>query len=730
MATAAQIKELFETGDRPTGTNFSALVDHITKAVFHVQDFGALPGGNPQANQSAILAAITAASAVSGTVMFSSGVYEIGAAGGAGTGPIFDFTGGLSNVNLVGGGRAATTLKYEVGDYSTGSDPHMFSMNNCNNWSVRNIRFDGNFQNHTGIQEQMHLFNVVNSDNLQWAECIFTRSQGDGIKFLGNGAQVSRIQINGCGFLGCKRAGVVMQRQVDDLIVTGCLFDGNDEDGVTRGTDQVLDYEPTAPSAPSINHTFTGNIFRPRGRTGFGVGIGGGSTTFPLENAVFSGNIFYESNTRFFQTKKLQLVNNVFIGPSGSTETLFDILGVNDDFHASGNYIESNGDQTAVNLQLTNGDRPANVKLLGNTIVQNGNEVPIKSENGFSGGIISGNRIVGNATMKAGSIEAIRLRDNPTVPTQGPPIVITDNVMDGCYAGVVATCTDDAANGWEILDISGNAIRDCTRGVQITATADSQIGVLKIDNSYFGTTDDIVLSGVDKYKLSDKHWAGPATPSFTAKEGDVYQVTEVSATPILIYASGSWVALSIPVEITLAQDDFDVGADTLLNLHNLPTFINGTVWSLSTAGNIQATASTNEAQALLGSNQAAFIDVGVSDCEITSNCRIVSTSSFGGILLRYTDIDNYWALVVNGSGTEVQIIKRVGGVATVEANQTGLTLPSVVPIQAKCVGDLITVKIASVQLTVQDSFNQAETNVGILSGAASRFFFRDFKVLR
>lgn len=730
MATAQEIKDLFETGDRPSEANFTSLIDHIAKDRHYVRDYGAAPGNDPRVNQAAILNAITAASAAKGVVVFDPGAYEIGSPGTAGSGPIFNLTAGYSDVTLVGAGRTATTLIYEVADYSSGSDPHMFSLNDCNNWQISNIRFDGNFHNHTGVQEQMHIFNVVNCDNIQWNNCIFTRSQGDGIKFLGNGSsgqEVSRIQINACAFLGCKRTGIVVQRQVSNLVVNGCIFDGVDEDGVTRGTDQVLDYEPTSPYSASRYHTFTGNIFKSKDRPGFGVAFGGGSSTHPLEHLVLAGNVFVESNVRFFKTRNAQVENNVFIGPASPTETLFDILSQNEGFKAIGNYIESNGDQTAVNLQQQSSERPQNIDISHNTIIHNGNGVPVKSENGFEGGIIANNRIVGNATMKAASLEGIRVRDNPTTPGQSQPVLIKGNIIEGCYTGVAATSTDDAANGWEVFDVSGNTFKDCTRGVVITAIDDTQTGTLRVDNSYTGTTTDIVLSGVTRYKVSSNTWAGDAVPSFTASEGDLYQRKSASAAVVYAYNSGAWVPVVPSVEAVVAEDLFEVGSDTVLSSRTLDTFLNGSVWSLSTAGNFTAIASLGEARTATGGDQVAYIDLGLSDFNLESDVRLVSTSSFGGLAFRYQDDDNFLAAVANGSGTEVRIVKKELGSTTTLASQTGLSIGATCAISVKCNGPIVTAKIGGTQLTVQETFNQSETNTGILSGAANRFYFENFK---
>ncbi len=695
----------------------------------HVRDYGAAPGNDPRVNQAAILQAITAASAAKGTVVFDPGVYEIGSPTTAGSGPIFNLTSGFNDVTMVGAGRTATTLIYEVADYSSGSDPHMFSLNSCNNWQISNIRFDGNFHNHTGVQEQMHIFNVVNCDNIQWHNCIFTRSQGDGIKFLGNGAaeEVTRIQINACAFLGCKRAGVVMQRQVSDLVVNGCIFDGVDEDGIARGTDQVLDYEPTSPLLPSKYHTFTGNIFKSKDVPGFGVGFGGGSSTHPLDHLVVAGNIFVESNVRFFKTRNAQIENNVFIGPASPTETLFDILSQNEGFKAIGNRIESNGDQTAVNLQQQSSERPGNIDISHNTIIHNGNGVPVKSENGFDGGIIANNRIVGNATMKAASLEGIRVRDNPTTPGQSQPILIKGNIIENCYTGVAATSTDDAANGWEVFDVSGNTFKDCDRGVVITAIDDTQTGTLLIDNNYSGTTTDIVLSGATRYKVSSSTWAGDGVPDFTANEGDLYQRKTAGVALVYAYNSGIWTPVKSILEAVVAEDLFEVGSNTVLSSRTLDTFLNGTVWSLSTAGNFTAIASLGEARTATGGDQAAYIDLGMSDFNLESEVRLVTTSSFGGLAFRYLDDDNFLAAVVNGTGTEVRIVKKELGSKTTLASQTGLSIGDSCAISVRCNGPIVTAKIGGVQLTAQETFNESETNVGILSGAANRFYFDSFK---
>ena len=96
-----QLKEYFNTGDVPTESQFSDLIDSYQRQItFDVMDYGAIGDGVNDDTQQ-IQAAIDAASVNGGIVLFPSGVFNI-------LGPINILS---SNVSLIGQGAGATTIR-------------------------------------------------------------------------------------------------------------------------------------------------------------------------------------------------------------------------------------------------------------------------------------------------------------------------------------------------------------------------------------------------------------------------------------------------------------------------------------------------------------------------------------------------------------------------------------------------------------------------------------------
>lgn len=87
--------------------------------------------------------------------------------------------------------------------------------------------------------EQNHLIQIgTNANRIRVIDCKFTGTVGDGIRMFGEfGAEVRDVEIRGCTFEDCGRAGVSFQRWVRDVRLT--------EFSMFGGTDQQIDFEPT-----------------------------------------------------------------------------------------------------------------------------------------------------------------------------------------------------------------------------------------------------------------------------------------------------------------------------------------------------------------------------------------------------------------------------------------------------------------------------------------------------
>ncbi len=736
MATTAQIKAYFEDKDRPTQAQFAALIDFTIKSVIHVDDYGASPSNTGQQNQTAIQNAVNAAKAAGGTqlIQFGIGEYTVETQGGAGVGgQVFDWDDGTyDNLVFRGHGRASI-LKIAAGDYSGGSDPHMFNLRNSSNLVFQDLMFDGNQPNHTGVQEQFHLFNVVDCDNLAWINCTFTRSHGDGIKILGNTQQTANLQVLGCEFLGCKRAGVVMQRRVDRIVIDGCLFDGNDLEGNTIQTDQLMDFEPTGSDGIVAADNIVSNcIFHSRIGVVAGVTFGGPGTDAPLSRTIVSGCTFLVDSLRFFKTRDLLFIGNTVKSfGTGSPTDLIDVLSQNENIVFSHCNLANESDTCVIGLNAQSDVRPSRVIIDSCQMRQNGDFHAIRAENGADGLKLMNNWIIGNSDTAVDKV-GLRLRENPTVPGKSNGLYSAGNTFQDFSIGIQSVTTDSASNGYDSWIARDNSFVDCSTGVSITASADNQFSSTPvIDNSYSGVTTNISFSGITHYATSDGQYRGTAVPSFAASNGDTFSRDGGSDSSVYFYLGGVWQAYAPALATVLASDTFTEASNTILSSHTPSSDLNGNGWALSTASNYQVSASTDEAVAILASDQIAVIDVESSDVEVNTDIRLVSTSGFGGVVVRYTDADNYLAFLVKGDGSEIKWLKRVGGVETASIDSvTGLSLSGTVRMRVKINGSVLTGDVDGNTVTISDSFNSPETSHGIYSDTASRFYFDDFQIIQ
>jgi hypothetical protein len=125
----------------------------------------------------------------------------------------------------------------------------------------------------------------------------------------------------------------------------------------------------------------------------------------------------------------------------------------------------------------------------------------------------------------------------------------------------------------------------------------------------------------------------------------------------------------------------------------------------------------------------AFLDVGESDVALTATIRTVGELFLNGFVGRYVDTANYWLLVLDMLGDEVELWKNVTGtLQKVAGFATPLTFLTDYQILWTFEGDELSFSIDGSPLTtVNDVALQTATSFG-LRGRSSNVFWDDFQL--
>lgn len=722
------ILDVSDTTDSPEGTLKRVSPAYVTGNTYiHADWYGASPTASAAINQSAIQAAMNALqTAGEGVIVLGPGEYTLSASGGAGTGPVFNWD-VLDNWWIVGQGMGVTTLKLLAGDYSTGGDPHMFDISTCDNWGFANLTLDGNEPNHSAAQEQMHLVNMVDCNTVWFRNVEFVNAHGDGLKMLGNIVNQEKITILGCNFYNNKRAGLVVQRKNFYLTVANSIFDGG-----TNSTDQVVDYEPTGATSGAY-HVWSGNQIIDTAAAEVGLSIGGIGTSDLLDRVVFVNNHLVNCPVRVWKTSRCLISGNTF--NNSRDYAALDIRSANQRTKIIGNDIVQDGDANAISFNYQTSFAPSDVLLADNDIIFNGDSHAIQAENGVDGLRMHDNRLIGNATAKASGFYGVRIRN--LIGTLGP-IDIHDNEIRDFSTGVHFVSSGGASYKFESVQVHDNTFVDCTTGVYVEATgqADYESPLMLRGNVYHGVTTARNINNISYYQTGEMRYTilsgspesviaapvGSYCARLDGAFGTTSYVKEAGGT-----TSSGWRALPLPTSVTVFNDTFTEASDTVLDSHTPDTDLPANGWTLSTASGWTAYATNDEAAQSVSGTQLAYSDMGQADCVISCSARLVSTSSFGGILLRYTDDNNYWAIVVNGSGTTFKILKRSAGTNS-DAASTSVSVSGTVGISVIAKGNLISATIDGTTISVSDSHNASATTHGLYATIVARHYIDDFSV--
>lgn len=152
------------------------------------------------------------------------------------------------------------------------------------------------------------------------------------------------------------------------------------------------------------------------------------------------------------------------------------------------------------------------------------------------------------------------------------------------------------------------------------------------------------------------------------------------------------------------------------------------VWTISGNVAVQATASTGY--------YIVTTDAGKARCQIHARIRTYAGSggAWGGVVVRFKDINNYWQIIMGWPSQGVYIVEVVGGTAITRASKTFVTpYQRWVGIDVTCSGDTITATFdGGSTLTYTSVANNIATEFGLFEyrdGSNSPLWFDDFQIV-
>ncbi len=280
-----------------------------TLAVFDVTTFGAIGDGVTN-DAPAFRSAIAAADAAAGTntVFIPAGTYLMDADGN-GTPGILEMD-GVTNVDIVGEG-ASSVVKYKPRDWTTQSDPHLFSCEDCAFVSFSDFAIDGS-KGAPGFvgQERMHGIQLLDSHDITVQQLTIFNGFGDGIELFGEPGITEDVTISDNDFLDNGRSGIGVQGGTRFVDILTNHFEGT--------SDQDIDFEPTG-SNPTENRPaptdflIQGNTIE-HSTAPLSVTIGGQTITNRAQRIQFLNNVVTDGTVRLYHADDILVEGNTISG--------------------------------------------------------------------------------------------------------------------------------------------------------------------------------------------------------------------------------------------------------------------------------------------------------------------------------------------------------------------------------------------------------------------------------
>lgn len=420
----------------------------------NVKDFGACGNGLAD-DRAAIQDAIDEAVAHNkGGILFPPGTYRVSRSGAPGERWSLDLNGVRDFLVMGAGPKSVVKL---VDTTSPTGDWHVFILRNgCQRLVFKDLVIDGNRTGLTNPDEQSHGIEVESgTEDLVVDRCILRECFGDGMRLLGEpGQNVKRLRIENSLFQTNKRAGIVIQRALEHIIIMNCIFD-------RMVTDQAIDFEPSGAGGPTdliiqgciINH--------PRG--GKAVSLSGKGSSDPLVRCKFSDNILLGGSIFCTDVHQLTIQSNIVrslaegsasiaVNRGGDAVVIADNLVVND----------ATSGKPVIALTEVNRRKVRRAMVTGNLcFARSGNGINCVSSDDVA---IQGNMIVAMGSCEHGIAV---FPENGTTPMDNVSVRDNDITVEGTgkwNSGIRVA----ANNGPEIghFSIIGNSVRGAANGIE------------------------------------------------------------------------------------------------------------------------------------------------------------------------------------------------------------------------------------------------------------------------
>lgn len=272
------------------------MLNNVKDAPFNAKGDGVTNDGD------AIQRAVTdAISKNKGGIFFPAGTYRVSKVGQSSI-----ELDGVEDFMVTGEGPKSVVKQVDT-TQATGAWSVFQLQNNCRRIVFKDLVIDGNRTGLTMPDEQSHGIAVnPGTEDLVVDRCILRECFGDGIKLLGAIddkpiGNAKRLRIENCLFQKNKRSGLAIQRAVEQVIISNCIFD-------ETLNDQSIDFEPTGLDGPNdliiqgclIKHT--------NGAAAVTLsGIGGKN---PLLRCKFSNNLVLGGQIFCTDIQQLTFQNN------------------------------------------------------------------------------------------------------------------------------------------------------------------------------------------------------------------------------------------------------------------------------------------------------------------------------------------------------------------------------------------------------------------------------------
>ncbi len=424
----------------------------------NVRSFGA-QGDGVTDDRAAIQAAIDDAVANrKAGILIPAGTYRVSRATGAADRWSLDLD-GVTDFTVLGQGPSSVVKLVDT--TATTGNWHVFILRNgCQRVLFRDLVIDGNRLGLTNPSEQSHGIEVEDGTyDLSIDGCTLRDCFGDGVRLLGaddaaGGLNVKRLRIANTLFQTNKRSGLAVQRALEQILVSNCVFD-------RTVSDQEIDFEPSGNDAPCefiidgciIYHT---NATAP-------VSLSGISGPDPLTRVKFTNNLVIGGDVFCTDIDQLTFQNNtVYVPELGAGQRIpLQVQRGGDSLVITGNLLVNDASATKVALALTevNGRQVTRALVANNLcITRSGTGIECLSSDDIS---IENNMIVATGACSHGIFLRSQSSDMDGISIRGNDIT-AEGTGSWTYGIRIAALDHDIGH----LSVVENSIRAAAQGIR------------------------------------------------------------------------------------------------------------------------------------------------------------------------------------------------------------------------------------------------------------------------